>query len=166
MWRLEIVFVGNIGNADDQNPHPATGTVDDPGRDVYQTTLRHGLLHPVEDDASAAVEDVVKLGGTLVVVELGAVNVHGVRPSRGGSRRVLVADEAVAPAAGTALAGGVTLVPNQQRARTSDLWLDGTHRDSTPRNLYRRRTKRVLCGVPACTGPRSAKGGALRIEPS
>src|SRR6516164_6755095 len=25
---LEIVVVGNIGNADDQDPHPATGTVD------------------------------------------------------------------------------------------------------------------------------------------
>jgi hypothetical protein len=64
--RLEIVVVGNIGNADDQNPHPATGTVHDPGRDVYQTALRHGLLHPIEDDAAAAIENVVKLGGTLV----------------------------------------------------------------------------------------------------
>ena len=72
---LEIVVVGDIRNADHKNPHPATGTVDDPGRDVYQTALRHGLLHPVEDHAAAAVEYVVKLGGTLVVVELGIVDV-------------------------------------------------------------------------------------------
>src|SRR5262249_51250431 len=119
---LEIVVVGYIGNADDQNPHLATGTMDDAGRDVYQTTLRHGLLHAVEDDAAAAIENVVKLGGTLVVVELGAVDVHGVGPGRGGQSRVLVTDEAVAPAASTSLAGSVPLVPDQQRA-----CIGGTH---------------------------------------
>jgi hypothetical protein len=52
---LEIVVVGNIRNADYKNAHSASGTVDDPRRDVYQTALRDGLLHPVEDHAAAPV---------------------------------------------------------------------------------------------------------------
>src|SRR6516225_2058342 len=124
---LEIVVVGKIRNADHKNPHSAPGTVDDPRRDVYQTALRDGLLPPVEDHAAAPVQYVVKLGGTLVVVQLGAVDVHGVGPGRRGQSRVLVTDEAVAPASSTALAGSVPLVPNQQWARISAPGVSGTH---------------------------------------
>src|SRR5580704_17823830 len=109
-WRgLEIIVIGNIGDADDQHPHPAPGAVDDPGRDVDQRALRHGLFHAVVDDAAAAVENVVKLGGTLVIVEPGTINVDRVCPGHRGQWRVLVADQAVAPSASTALARCVTL---------------------------------------------------------
>jgi hypothetical protein len=57
--------------------------VDDPGRDVDQTAFRHGLLYPVEKDAAAALKDVVQLGGALMVVKPGTINIHGVRPDRG-----------------------------------------------------------------------------------
>ena len=123
---LEIVVVGNIRNADHKNSHSAPGTVDDPRRDVYQTALRDGLLHPVEDHAAAPVEYVVKLGGTLVIVQFGAVDVHGVGPGRRGQSRVLVTDEAVAPAASTSLAGSVPLVPDQQWARIPAPGVSGT----------------------------------------
>jgi hypothetical protein len=114
--RLEIVVVRDVGDPNHQDAHPTTGTVDDPGRDVDQRALGHGVLHAVEEDAPTALENVVKLGRTFVEVQFGPVNIHCVRPSRRRQVRVFSADETVAPAAGAALSRGVALAANQNRA--------------------------------------------------
>jgi hypothetical protein len=77
---LEVVVIGDVRDADDQNPHPATSTVNDTGRDVNERTFGDGLFDPIENDAAVAIENIVELGGTLVVMELGAVNVHSMSP--------------------------------------------------------------------------------------
>ena len=74
------------------------------------------MLDAVECHAAFAFEDEVKLGGALVVMGLGAVNIHGMGPGCRGEGLVLVADEAVAPAAGAAFTGAVAFMPNQNRA--------------------------------------------------
>jgi hypothetical protein len=78
---FEIVVVRNVWNADDQNPHPTPGTVDDPTRDVDQRPLRNAVLHAVQDDNAAAVENVVQFGGSFVIMKFGTVNIDGVYPS-------------------------------------------------------------------------------------
>ena len=40
--RLEIIVVGNVGDADDQDSHPAARAVDYSRRDVDQGALGHG----------------------------------------------------------------------------------------------------------------------------
>jgi hypothetical protein len=60
--------------------------VDDAGRDVDEGAFAHGLFDAVEHDGAAAFEHVVELRGALVVVQLRAVDVHGMRP--GGGVRV------------------------------------------------------------------------------
>ena len=79
-WCLEVVVIGDVRDADDEHAHPAKRTVNDAGRDVDEGTLGNRMLDAVQNDAAAAVEDVVQLGGTLVKMELGAVDVHGTRP--------------------------------------------------------------------------------------
>jgi hypothetical protein len=90
--------------------------MDDAGRDVDEGAFADGLLHAVEDDMSAASEDVVEFRGALVVVELCAVDVHGMCPRGGGKFSVLAADEAVTPAASAAFACGVAFMADEERA--------------------------------------------------
>jgi hypothetical protein len=80
---LKIIILSDVRDADDKDAHLATGSVDDAGRDVDEGTLADGLLDAVEHDGTATFEDVVELGGAFVVVELRAVDVHGMCP-RGG----------------------------------------------------------------------------------
>ena len=80
LWRLEVVVIGDVWDTDDENPHPAKSAVNDSRRDVNQGTLGNGMLDAIEKDTPAALENVVKLGGTLVVMEFGTVDVHGVCP--------------------------------------------------------------------------------------
>ena len=44
---LKIIILRNVRDADDEDAHLATGTVDDAGRDVDEGTLADGLLHAV-----------------------------------------------------------------------------------------------------------------------
>jgi hypothetical protein len=83
MFRLRSNHPPRCRDADDEDAHLATGTVDDAGRDVDEGTFADGLLDAVEHDGAAAVEDVVEFGGAFVVVELRAVDVHGMRPGGG-----------------------------------------------------------------------------------
>jgi len=54
--------------------------VNDSRRDVDKRTFGNWMLDAIERDTAAALENVVKLSGTLVVMELGTVDVHGVCP--------------------------------------------------------------------------------------
>src|SRR5262245_44785177 len=70
----EAVLVADVGNAHDQDLHPALRAVHDSGRDMHQGAFLDGLLHAVEDDHSSALDHVVKLGGALMVVLASAVD--------------------------------------------------------------------------------------------
>jgi hypothetical protein len=74
------------------------------------------MLDAVEDDGAAALQNVVQLGRTLVIMELGSVDVYGVRPRGGGKGCVFATDEPVSPTAGTPFSGCLALVADQDRA--------------------------------------------------
>src|SRR5262249_1065928 len=110
------VVVGNIRYTDHQYAHPPTGPVHHSGRDVDQSSLGHGLLSSVQKDDTVSLQNIVKLGGALVIVELRSVDVHGMRPRHRSQRRILATDESIAPAAGTSLTLRVPFVTNQEWA--------------------------------------------------
>jgi hypothetical protein len=109
----EVVLVADVRDADDEDAHAPASAVHDSWRDVDDRAAPHRVLDAVEDDASLAVKDVIELGGALVVVRRRAVDVDGVGPR--GDVPVLLADEAVAPAAGAALAGRSVFVAHEGR---------------------------------------------------
>ena len=49
------------------------------------------MLLAVQEHDALTLQDVVQLGGSFVIVEPGAVDVHGVRPGRGLGGAVFVA---------------------------------------------------------------------------
>jgi len=78
---FKIVVFGNIRDTDDEHSHATTGPMDDPGWDVHQRPFEHRVFHAVQNDGSRPFEHIVQLGGTLVKMEFGAVNVHSMGPS-------------------------------------------------------------------------------------
>jgi hypothetical protein len=115
-FHLKIIILRNVRDADDEDAHFATGTVDDTWRDVDEGTLADGMFDAVEHDRAAAFEDVVDLGGALVVVKLRAVDVHGMRPGGGVQIGVFTTDQSVPPAAGAALSRRVAFMTDELRA--------------------------------------------------
>jgi hypothetical protein len=79
------------------------------------------MLGAVERHRALAIEHIIKLGGALVVVWLGSINVHRVGPGGGMQRFIFPADEPVPPAAGTALAWCVTFVTNERCAHVRQI---------------------------------------------
>jgi hypothetical protein len=55
---LEIIVLGDVGDADDEDAHPAAGAVDDAGRDMDDGAFADGMLLAVEEDDPAALQDV------------------------------------------------------------------------------------------------------------
>lgn len=121
-WGLEVIVIGDVWNSHDEDSHPAESAMDDAWRDMNERSLGNGMLNAIEEDATAPLENVVKLGRTLVVMEFGSIDIHRMGPSRRRQRGVLVADETVTPAAGTTLAGSVALMANQDRTRNRSGW--------------------------------------------
>ena len=80
MLRFKVIIVGNVGNAYDQHAHATTRTMDDSGGNMHKRTFLNCVLQSVQTYRSAAIEDVIKLGGTLMKVEFGAINIDCVRP--------------------------------------------------------------------------------------
>ena len=80
----------------------------DPGRDVHDRPFSHRLIDAVQPHETFAFQHVVNLGGDLVVVLLGAIDVDGVDPGR--DIRVLAADQQMPPAAGAALLRGLAFM--------------------------------------------------------
>jgi hypothetical protein len=113
---LKIIILCDVRDADDEDAHFATSTVDDAGRDMDEGTLADRLFDAVEHDGAASFEDVVEFGGALVVVEFRAVDVHGMRPSGGVQIGVFTADQSVPPATGAALTRRVAFVADKKRA--------------------------------------------------
>lgn len=114
LTHLEVIIIRDVWNTDDEHAHLAFGTVDDTGRDVNQRAFVNRLLFAIEDDGAAAFEDVIQLGGALVVMKLRSVDVHGMGPGSWMKFDIFATDEAIPPAAGAALAGCVTFVPDQR----------------------------------------------------
>jgi hypothetical protein len=113
---LEVIVIGDVGNADDQNPHPSMGTVNDARRNMNERTLGNWLLDTIKDNATTAIQHVVKFCGTLVIMELASVNVDDMHPSRRRKMRILAADKAITPAAATTLSRCVALMANKERS--------------------------------------------------
>ena len=87
--------------------------MNDTGRDMNQRPLGNGPLDPIKNDATTAIQYVVELRGSLVVMELGTVDVHRMCPCRRRKGHILVADKAVAPTTGAVLSWGMALMANQ-----------------------------------------------------
>jgi hypothetical protein len=109
--REEKVVVANVGDADHEYLHSSACPVNDARGDLYDRALADRVLHAVEQDAALAIQHIVQLGGALVVMEPGAVNVHGMDP--GSDVLVLSADKEMAPAAGAAFTRRLALVADQ-----------------------------------------------------
>src|SRR5689334_7383351 len=72
---FKVVIVGNVRNADDQHAHATSRAMDDSGGDMYQRAFLDRVLQSVQAYRAAAVEDVIELGGTLMIMESGAINI-------------------------------------------------------------------------------------------
>jgi hypothetical protein len=57
---LEIVVLGDVRDAYHQNAHSSTGTVNHPRRDVDQRPLGDRVLDAVQNDAAAALQQVLQ----------------------------------------------------------------------------------------------------------
>ena len=88
--------------------------MDDTRWDVHERAFCHYLINPIQHDHTAALQNVVQLGGALVIMKLGSVNIHGVSPGCRCKGGIFMADQTVTPAAGTAFARGVAFVTDEQ----------------------------------------------------
>jgi hypothetical protein len=80
------------------------------------------MRHAVQQDAAFTFEHVIKLRAAFMIVQLRAVNVHCVSPSRYTCTRILAADEPVPPATSAALLRRFSLMPDEQGSgRGSDV---------------------------------------------
>src|SRR5262245_45852906 len=79
-----------------------------------QGDLVDGLLHAIQDDHSFALDHVVKLGGALMVMLAGSVDVHGVSPRGEPFVLILLAEKQMPPAAGAPFAVGRLFMPDEE----------------------------------------------------
>lgn len=118
--RLEVVVLGNVRDANYQHTHAAAGAVDDAWWNVNQRSSGNGVFDAIEDDGSAALQHIVELRGSFVVMELGSVDVHGVSPGGRTKARIFATDEPIAPTASTSFSRSMSLVAYQDGASGLD----------------------------------------------
>jgi hypothetical protein len=81
---------------------------------MHQQAFLHRMIHAVQHHLTLSLQHIVQLSASLVTVQSGPIDIHGVRPCRHSSAFVLPADQAVPPPAGTPLARRIPFMPNQQ----------------------------------------------------
>ena len=118
---IEDIGIVNVGDANNQNAHFSKGTVYHTGRNMDHGALAHFFLLAVENHLTLALEDIVELSGTLVVVGPGAVNVNGVSP--GGDIIIFPAKQPVTVSAGTGFPCRFFLMAQDQAGGRGWVWL-------------------------------------------
>ena len=106
------IRVIDIRDADHQHAHLTDRSVDDAGRDVHHGAGADVSLNAVEHDLTLAFEDVVELGGDLVLVQFRTVDIDRVRPGDGFF--IALAEQVVAMSTGTALFDRLGLVAEDE----------------------------------------------------
>jgi hypothetical protein len=87
--------------------------MDNSRRNVDERTLVNFVVQSIKGDDAITLENVIKLCGTLVIMQAGTVNIDCVRPCGGCEPDVFAANEPVTPTAGAALARRVSLMPDK-----------------------------------------------------
>ena len=114
-FRIIDVGIVNVRYSDYKYPHLADGSMDHTGRYVNHGAGSNLPFLAIENDFARSFQNVIKLGGPLVVVRFCPVDVHCMGPCC--DVFVVLADETIAVPTGAAFLDGLVLVSEEQVAR-------------------------------------------------